>query len=460
MRLLSSPWSSLLVLALATGCGSAGSTRAQGFLDRGDYPGAAQAADAELSKRPSDAALHRIRLRAALGMGDARGAVDHYQAWRGGKHEDLAGLRTMAMTTLWQGLKSPSAQLRVQAVRAIERLQLEDFAVAVGERMGDDDDAVAAAAAVAVMRTYGQAGEVAERMLQSEDPAARAIAVEGIGRKVGAPAGDDLRAALTDRDPRVRAAAVFAVGRLGDGADTANLVLRAADPSAEVRAIAIRALAAGKRGPHDAVVDRGLGDDALGVRLAAVELAFAGRGQGGARALLTHRDPMVAAQAARLIKDPAAATPVLDRALAADDVATRVGAVGLVNAALGKTRALARARTATADAAPAVRVAAARLLGYLGDRAGAINVLAEVAAGADRDASIDAAAELIHLGDERGRDVLARAAADPEPLVRRDVVFAHLAARVITPGLWLALADDSASNRLDAAATLIELGAR
>ena len=61
----------VISLALATSaCGpSAGAKRAQAFLDRGDYPGAAQAADAELSKRPTDAALHRIRLRAALGMG-------------------------------------------------------------------------------------------------------------------------------------------------------------------------------------------------------------------------------------------------------------------------------------------------------------------------------------------------------------------------------------------------------
>ncbi len=100
-----------LALALAA-CGpSAGAKRAQSFLDRGDYPGAAQAADGELGKSPSDAALHRIRLRAALGMGDARGAVEHYRAWRAGKGDDLPGLRTMAMTTLWQGLRSSSAAL-------------------------------------------------------------------------------------------------------------------------------------------------------------------------------------------------------------------------------------------------------------------------------------------------------------------------------------------------------------
>ena len=463
------PWfaSSFICSLVAVGalglaaCGpSAGAKRAQAYLDRGDYPGAAQAADAELGKAPSDAALHRIRLRAALGMGDARGAVDHYRTWRGTNGDDLGGLKTMAMTTLWQGLRSSAAPLRLQTVRAIERLELEAFAHDIGERLGDDDDAVAAAAAVAVLRSFPQAPDVALQMLRSEDPAARAIAVEGIGRKVGARAADDLRAALTDGDARVRAAATFAVGRLGDGADTANLVLLAGDGSAEVRAVALRALALGKRGPHDAAVERGLADEALGVRLAAVELAFAGRGADGARALLGHRDPMVAAQAARLIKDPAAAGPAVDRALAAEDVATRIGAVGLASAALGKAGALPRLRTALADPAPGVRVAAARALAYAGERAPAVTALAEVAAGADADAAVNAAAELVHLGDERGRPVLERLAASEDPEVRRGVVLAHLGARVITPGLWVALADDVAGNRIDAAATLIALGAR
>lgn len=449
-----------LALALA-GCGpSAGVKRAQAFLDRGDYPGAAQAADSELGKSPADAALHRIRLRAALGMGDAKGAVDHYRAWRAGRGDDLPGLRTMAMTTLWQGLRSSSAALRLQTIRAIERLEVEDFAQDVGERLGDDDDAVAAAAAVAVMRAFPQGGEVARQMLSSDDPAARAIAVEGIGRKAGVRAADDLRAALTDGDPRVRAAAAFAVGRFGDGADTARLVTLAGDPSADVRAVAVRALAANQRGAQDGVVDRALSDPALGVRLAAVELAFAGHGADAARGLLGHRDPMVAAQAARLVKDPAAAAPVLDRALADADAAIRVGAIGLAQVTLGKALALPRLRNALADSAPAVRVAAARALAYLGEPAAAIAALADVAAGADPDASVDAAAELAHLGDPRGRATLERQAASDDPAVRHGVVLAHLTAHVITPGLWLALADDLPATRLDAAATLIYLGAR
>lgn len=457
---LSSLSSSCLVALALAACGpSAGARRAQALLDRGDYPAAAQTADAELARAPGDGALHRIRLRAALGMGDARGAVEHYRSWRAGKGEDTAALRTMAMTTLWQGLRAPAAALRVQTIRAVERLELEDFAREVGERMGDDDDLVAATAAVAVLRAFPQAPDVAIQMLRSDDAAARATAVEGIGRKVGARAADDLRAALPDGDPRVRAAAAAAVARLGDAADTPALVTLAGDSDAGVRAVATRALASGKRGAQPAVVERGLADESLAVRLAAVELAFAGGGAGATRPLLDHRDPMIAATAARLLADPAGG-PAVDRALAADDVATRVGAVGLARAALGKAGALPRLRAALADPAPAVRVAAARALAYAGEPAPALTALAEVATGADADTAIDAAAELVRLGDERGRPVLAQMASRDEPELRRAVVQAHLAARVITPGLWQALADDVPATRLDAAAALIELGAR
>src|SRR5688572_12418853 len=96
-----------LALATSAACGpSAGAKRAQSLLDKGDYRGAADAADQELGKSPGDADLQRIRMRAALGLGDARDAVARYRAWREkrGGVEDLAALRTMAMTTLWQGL--------------------------------------------------------------------------------------------------------------------------------------------------------------------------------------------------------------------------------------------------------------------------------------------------------------------------------------------------------------------
>ncbi len=447
---------------VAAACGpSAGVKRAQTLLDRGDYKAAADAADQELGKTPNDGQLIRIRIRAALGMGDARDAVARYRTYRAGRpDEDLAALRTMAMTTLWQGLTSPSAQVQVQAIQAIERLEIEAFAHDVGDRMGDDDDAVVAAASIAILRAFPQAPDVATEMLKSEDPRARAIAVEGIGRKVGKHAAEDLRFAAVDPDPRVRAAAVFAIAALADPADTERLSELTGDRSAEVRNAALRALSRGKRGDLGAVAERALADESLGVRLAAVDLLVASRGRPAARPLLTHADAMLAAYAARALKDPQAGAAAVDRALADAAWTIRAGAVTLLAAALGTEGARPRAEKATSDPTVAVQISAARLLAYMGDRERAIAVYAAALSSAEVDDRVGAAAELAHLGDARGAATLEELAATTEPGVRRAVITAHRAARVITPGLWGALADEDASNRIEAAAALYELGAR
>ncbi|HUQ08458.1 MAG TPA: HEAT repeat domain-containing protein [Kofleriaceae bacterium] len=452
---------SLLVLVLVS-CGpSAGVKRAQTLLDQGDYRGAATAADEELGKAPGDAQLTRIRIRAALGMGDAKDAVARYKAWRSGRtEEDLAALRTMAMTTLWQGLTSPSAQVQVQAIQAIERLEIETFAHDVGEQMGDDDDVVAAAASIAVLRAFPQAPDVATDMLKSDDPAARAIAVEGIGRKVGKHAADDLRFAAVDADARVRAAAAMAIAALADPRDTERLTELATDKSADVRAVALRALTRGNRGDLGALAEAALSDGSLGVRLAAVDLLVASRGLPAVRPLLSHEDAMVAAYAARALKDPQAGVAAVDRALAAEDWTIRAGAVNLMEVALGRDAAKTRADKAAGDPVIGVQIAAARLIAYMGDKPRAIGLYAAALEKAEPHEKVGAAAELAHLGDARGVAALEALAAAPEPEVRRAVITAHRAARVITPGLWGALADDDAGNRVDAAAALYELGAR
>ncbi len=452
-----------LAILVAAGCGpSAGAKRAQSMLDRGDYRGAADTADAELNKTPGDGDLQRIRMRAALGLGDARDAVARYRAWRErrGGQDDLAALRTMAMTTLWQGLTSPSAAVRVQTIQSIERLEIEDFAHDVGERMGDDDDAVAAAAAVAVLRAYPQAPDVATEMLKSPDWRARAIAVEGIGRKVGKHAAEDLRFAAVDTDARVRAAAATAVAALQDPADNGRLAELATDSSADVRAVALRALARGKRGDQGAIAEQALGDPALGVRLAAVDLLVASRGAAAARPLLDHPDRMVAAYAARAVKDPRLGAAAIDLALADPDWTVRAGAVNLLEAALGRDGARQRLVKASADSAIGVQLAAARQLAYLGDRDAALKIYVAALTSADADDRIGAAAELAHLGDARGVSALEQLGSAPEAGQRRAVITAHRAARVISPGLWGALADEDAGNRIAAASALYELGAR
>ncbi|MBK7071104.1 MAG: HEAT repeat domain-containing protein [Myxococcales bacterium] len=449
-----------LVVIAATACGPSASVQhANTLLARGDYRGASDYTAAELSKHPGDAELHRIRLRALLGLGDPGRAVADYRAWRAqhGGTDDRKALRTMALTTVWQGVTSPSAALRLTAIRAIERLELEELAEDVGKAMGDDDDAVAAAAAVAVLRSFGQAPDVAQQMLRSDDPRARAIAVEGIGRKVRRLAIDDLRPLAGDPDPQVRAAVARYLGTVGgDGA--AELVTMTGDGAAEVRAAAIAALAAGGGG-RAALPDatRFLADESLAVRLAAVALVAKAGGKPALEALLAHADPMVAATAAHRRGDRAAAVAVFDRALGATDVGTRAGVVNLLAAALPQDAAIARATAALADPAPTVKLAAARALAYLGQHGAALTALTALAATAAPADRADAAAELARLGDPHGAAILTELAGSPDADVRRAVVQAHVGAGAITAGLWGALADDQAATRLDAAIAILTL---
>lgn len=451
-----------LGLTLAA-CGPSPAVRhAQTLVDRGDYRGASDYTAAELGKRPDDAGLHRVRLRALLGLGDAAGAIADYRAWRerAGGADDRPALKTMALTTLWQGLRAPSVALKVAAIRAIEANEVEALAEDVGRAMGDDHDQVAAAAAVAVLRAYPQAPEVATQMLGSDDPVARAIAVEGIGRKIKGLAADDLRPLASDGDPRVRAAVATYLAGLGDAADTARLITLAGDADAIVRASALRALAARDRSGATGLAElatRGLADEQLPVRLAAVELRKRVGGAAALADLAGHADPMVALAAARGAGDRAAAAAAIDRALASGELAIRLGGVHALTA-LGKDAARSRAAGLVGDAAPEVRIAAARALAYAGDGAAAIAALAPIAtdAGAALKLRADAAAELHRLGDGRGRATLATLAS-AEPEAGATLVAAHVAAGVITPGLWSALADDQAATRIAAAAALLAL---
>ncbi|HUH03671.1 MAG TPA: hypothetical protein VML75_16870, partial [Kofleriaceae bacterium] len=152
----------LLLVAPSCGGPPPGAERADRLLARGDFDGAEREADSELARFPKHPSLWRIKIRAALGRSDNRAAVTHYAEWRGLRNADDAGLlRLLANTVLWQGLRVPSPALNVKTLQVIERLELESFADDVNERVLHDDDYIAAAAAVAVMRSYPPAPRVA-----------------------------------------------------------------------------------------------------------------------------------------------------------------------------------------------------------------------------------------------------------------------------------------------------------
>lgn len=445
----------LLVLLLATACGgpSAAARRAQTLVDAGDYAGAAQLAEAELASNPRDGDLWRVRMRAALGQNDATAAVAHYHAWRALRgSDDPAAMRMMAMTTLWQALESPSVDARVAAIQAVERLEIEQLADAVADRMADDEDLVAAAAAIAILKSFPQAPQLATDLLRSDDAGARAICVEGIGRKVGARAADDLRALADDGDAGVRRAVVRALAAIADPADTELLTQMAGDQDTEVRAAALTALARGKRGDQTALAISALTDEHLGVRLAAVKLLGGAGARSQLAALLTGADLVIAAHAAReLARDlPTEAAAALDRALADADWTIRAGALNLAQAVVGKDGMRRRAAGALDDQELAVRLAAARLLG---DASRATAIFAEALG--DASLRIGAAIDLARLGDPRGLDTLDQLVTDDSTALA--AASGYAAARRLAGGVVTALASPNPAVRLAAAESILRV---
>lgn len=447
--------SRLAVLASLAGCAHH-AQRSVELYDRGDYAGAARAADQELASHPHDDGLWQMRIRAALAQGDAAAIARAYAGYRDqqGGDDDRALVRDLAIATLGQALASPSVKLKVAAIQAVEAAELQPLAEQVAQRMADDDDRVVAAAAIAVLRGYPQAPQAATEMLRSEDAEARRIAVDGIGKKVGALALADLEKAGSDEDPRVRRAALRWLGELGDRDAVELLTRRLHDRDDAVRAAAATALARIGIGNLGELGQLALRDGALAVRLAGIRLMVAAHRTGELATLADDPDPIVAAEG--LIAAGKPAGPAIERAAQAADWTVRAGAANLAVRGSGPAAAVVVARALAGDRVLAVRLSAARVLAHAGDRAGAAAVFA--AGLDDPEQGTQAAVDLVELGDPRGLaalDARVREAASPD--ARAAAASAHRAARRITPGLVAALADPSAVVRVEAAAALAML---
>lgn len=449
-----------IVLALALLSPAACTSRAKrsvSLYDSGDYAGALRAADEGLASHPGDEDLWAMKVRAAVALGDANGIATAYAGYMQAREEDDKELlRDLSTATIEQALASPSVRLKIDAIEAIAELELHDLADLVADRMEDEDDRVAAAAAVAVLKGYPQAPQLADEMTRSENAEARRIAIEGIGKKVGKLALADLQKAAIDRDARVRRAAIRWLGQLKDKDAVAILAKRMKDPDEGVRAASAIALARIGVGNLDAFAKQALVDRSLAVRLAAIDLFVAAKRTDQLVTLAADADPMVALQAAIAVKSqrPELAQKAVDRALAAEEWTTRAGAANYLVAALGKAAAQAVAKRLAADAAVGVRLAAARVLVRTGAKAEAAAVF--TAALGDADHGVQAAADLAALGDPAGMKALSDAVRDATrtPEQRATAALAHRSAHRVTPGLVAALADPSGVVRIEAASVL------
>ena len=340
----------------------------------------------------------------------------------------------------------------------MQAAELEALAEQVAERMQDEDDRVAAAAAVAVLRAYPQAPQLAAEMLKSEDPEARRIALEGVAKKVGKLAAADLEQAATDKDARVRRAAARWLGVIKDQDAVAVLTRDLKDPDDAVRAAAATSLAQIGIGNLESLGTAALEDKALAVRLAAIELIAAANRPDRLQTIAeTEPDPMVAAEAAIALRNKPLAQRALDKAMASDGWTIRAGAANLAVRALGKPEAIAFARKLLADHELGVRLAAARVLAHGGDQPAAAAVFAEALGNPEFE--LAAATDLAAQGDDRGIRALDADVRDPKrtPEQRAAAAAAHHGAHRVTPGLVAALADASAVVRVEAAAALVML---
>jgi HEAT repeat protein len=448
----------LLLAAGLAGCTSSAASQARRLYDNGDFAGAARLADQELAGNTGDEDLWHVRIRALLAQGDRAGVADAYSRYRQMRGKDDGSLVTdMAIATLGQGLQSTSSDVRVETIGWIERLELEPLAQDVMDQMESDDDRVAAAAAVAVINGHPQAAYLVEDLQHSSDPVARAIAIQGIGRKVGEKAGDDLRKAMVDPEPIVRAAACDALSYVKDDASTRSLIEALADEDAVVRTAAARSLAVRRMGDLSGYARVALVDPNANVRIAGIALLVSAGDTAGLQTLLAGDDPVLAVHAAGALAgaDPAGAARAIDTALASSDPQARIGAINTMQAALGATAAVERARALVGDPDVAVRLAAARLLAYgkLVDEATPVLVAA-----LDSDERLSAAADLAKLGDTRGTTLLSTAVLEPRKASERaKAALMHGSAHRITPGLVAALADQSGQVRVIAAYQLINI---
>ena len=309
-------------------------------------------------------------------------------------------------------LASPSAKLKIEAIDAISDLELQALADQVFERLNDDDDRVAASAAVAVLHGYQQAPQVADDMLKSENAEARRIAVAGIAKKIGKLAVADIEKAGSDPDAGVRRAAIYALGEIKDK-DAVELCTRrmkdpdeACAPRRRPRSRASASATSRSSRKH------ALADKALSVRLAGVELLAAAHRDASSRHSSTTpiRSWRVAAAIAVKTSHPGlGAKAARARSRCAGEWTVRAGAANLAVSALGARPVSPTRRRLAKDSELEVRLAAARVLVHAGDTAGARAISR---AALEMPQAIQAAADLAAQGDATGLAALSAAVRD------------------------------------------------
>lgn len=340
--------------------------KVQQLVHDGEYDRALHQVKRDLSKHPHDIALWKMLIHIQFARGDIKSAVGAYglKVKKSGPDKRLA--RHLSLLMLRWGMDHKDPEVRLDALHGVRKTDAEPLLQDMIERLADPNQEVRTWAAVA-MSASPQGADVLEEQLSSSSPAARAVAVEQVGRIAKAKAITALFPHVKDSHPQVRAAAARALAWCGVRAALPHLQALLSDKDWQVQVAAASAL--GRLGFKEGAAGLKplLASPRLGVKLAAMD-AMADLDSAMARPLLLKvargNDHLAALRAGVRLAGLGQVQPALDaiaRALVVSKGSTRAAACNAASQVKDSV-AVSLVGKALRDADPLVRLAAGRAL--------------------------------------------------------------------------------------------------
>jgi HEAT repeat protein len=361
---------------MATQAGSDAAALATGWaaLAAGRAADAERSADSLLIARRSRHDAVNLKIRARLGTGGANIALDAYEEWlRGVGREDVFLIQPIARRALEDFVNSPELALKLAALQALaangstEAIQrLTELATSPQPEIGADEalarngdaqaigrlekalarsapqaDVSSTIDALADAKATGAAAAIAKTLVPSRPVPTRMSAAHALGLLGDRDAITTLKQALQDPDPPVRFMAAAALARLGDSSADQMVAQMENSPVGDIRMM--------------------IAENSAAVSPSGAWVAIA-------RDVLNDSDPLARLNAARVLlahgADAADAKSVLDTALSDPNPALRTAAARVLgqlpSAVVGTDIAL--LRRLLRDTSPQVRFVAADAL--------------------------------------------------------------------------------------------------
>ncbi len=148
-----------------------------------------------------DKAKWKVNIQTALQKQNVKQAITAYtQLFRDGHNHSIAWAKDIAHIVVRRALSAESPTVRAKAIAVIEKADADIFFEDVVRKLNDSSHQVIAAAAIALYK-YPNIADIAYESMHSPSPAARTLAIRGIGRRAN------------KKDPRRRVALQQAVSK-------------------------------------------------------------------------------------------------------------------------------------------------------------------------------------------------------------------------------------------------------